>query len=434
MAPERWRKCRIKDVSTLKGRLGWQGLSAEEYQDEGPYVVSSAHFLHYRVDWDACPHVSEDRYKTDANIQLRPGDILLMKDGAALGKLAYLDALPGPACLNSHLLLFRPRDGAFLPRYIFYVLTTALFQDYIGIHGTGATFLGVSQEAIGNFKMALPPLDQQRQIVEFLDRRIATIDDLIRKKECLVALLVEKRQALITQIVTKGLDQHLPMKESGIEWLERIPAHWMVERVRFVFHERSLPPRDGDGVVTAFRDGQVILRERRRSDGFMVAEKEIGYQHVCEGDLVVHSMDAFAGAIGVSEDDGKCTPEYIVLVPKSAGTSNEYFAALLRVMAQRNFIFVMCPSVRERAPRLRFITLRDMFVPVPPAGEQAVAAAQRRRVIDSFRPTIDRVRTSVDRLREYRQALITAAVTGKLDVTRTGSQTDDRVEQVAEGA
>lgn len=221
--PEHWAIKAIGAISSLKGRLGWQGLKADEYRDEGPYVVSSAHFTEYRVQWDQCPRVSQQRYDTDTNIQLAVGDILLMKDGAALGKLAFIDNLPGEACLNSHILLFRPTSilgrPSYFPKFMFYFMQTSLFQKHIKVHGTGATFLGVSQETIGRYRLALPPLDEQTAIAAFLDRETGKIDALVEEQRRLIELLKEKRLAVISHAVTKGLDPDAKMKPSGLEWL-----------------------------------------------------------------------------------------------------------------------------------------------------------------------------------------------------------------------
>jgi type I restriction enzyme S subunit len=126
---------KLGSISSLKGRLGWQGLKADQYRSDGPYVVSSAHFSNFQVHWNLCPRVSQERYEADSNIQLCAGDVLLMKDGAAMGKLAFVDALPGQACLNSHLLLFRPHfvDGTptYVSKFAFYFMQTGLFQEHI---------------------------------------------------------------------------------------------------------------------------------------------------------------------------------------------------------------------------------------------------------------------------------------------------------------
>ena len=209
--PEHWRiETRIKFISSLKGRLGWQGLKAEEYIDEGPYVVSSAHFNNHRIQWNACPHVSLERYELDSNIQLAENDILLMKDGAALGKLAYVDELPDKACLNSHLLLFRPtkRNGeiSYTPKFMFYFMQTNLFQDFVKINGTGATFLGISQQSVGNYHLVLPPLEEQKDIVNFLNEKIAKLKLLEEKNIAIINLLQERRTALISAAVTGKID------------------------------------------------------------------------------------------------------------------------------------------------------------------------------------------------------------------------------------
>lgn len=204
--PEHWVPKKIGAISSLKGRLGWQGLKAEEYRDHGPYVVSSAHFENHQIDWDACPRVSQERYDIDSNIQLAPNDVLLMKDGAAMGKLAFLESLPGPACLNSHLLLFRPvnadGDDTYFPRFAFYYMQTRYFQEFIKVNGTGATFLGISQEAIARYQIAMPPHSEQIAISTFLDKETAKLDTLTTEAQRAVSLLQERRTALISAAVT----------------------------------------------------------------------------------------------------------------------------------------------------------------------------------------------------------------------------------------
>lgn len=209
--PEHWSPATpIKYISSLKGRLGWQGLKADEYKDDGPHVVSSAHFNNHEINWEMCPRVSEERYELDSNIQLENGDILLMKDGAAMGKLAYVDDLPGKACLNSHLLLFRPllRDGikTFHTKFMFYLMQTEHFQGFIRNNGTGATFLGISQQAIGNHRLILPDYEEQLSIAKFLDEQVSKLSALENKKNQMMALLFERRAALISAAVTGKID------------------------------------------------------------------------------------------------------------------------------------------------------------------------------------------------------------------------------------
>ena len=168
------------------------------------------------------------------------------------------------------------------------------------------------------------------------------------------------------------------------------------------------------------------MRSKRRTGGYTFAELEVGYQHISKGDLVIHTMDAFAGAIGVSEDDGKSTGEYAVCTP--IGDHNAtYFAYLLRCMAKRDYISVLCPSVRERAPRFRFVRFAPVFLPVPPRDEQNAIVDAIEQMLDGLSIVQAKTNTSIDRLKEYRSALITAAVTGQIDVeTYARSGTPDR--------
>ena len=113
----------------------------------------------------------------------------------------------------------------------------------------------------------------------------------------------------------------IELKDSGIPWVGFVPSTWDMKRAKFLFSLAQRPPQPDDGIVTAFRDGQVTLRSNRRTDGFTNALKETGYQRVHKGDLVIHAMDAFAGAIGVSDSDGKCTPVYSCCVPSNEASS-----------------------------------------------------------------------------------------------------------------
>ena len=261
-----------------------------------------------------------------------------------------------------------------VPRYLRYMLHA--LADLFLLNSAKSAVPGVDRNDLHAITVAVPPVQEQNEIATILDRETAKIDALIAKKQRLIELLQEKRTALISRAVTKGLDSEVPVKESGIDWAGKIPNHWTTRKAKFLFRQSSLPVREGDGVVTAFRDGQVTLRENRRTEGFTFAILELGYQGIRKGQLVLHSMDAFAGAIGVSESDGKCSPEYIVCDPASDDIIVEYYAPCLREMARQDYIDVSCRAVRERAPRLRFATFGDMLLPMPPRQEQ-LAIAER---------------------------------------------------------
>ncbi|MEQ8033458.1 hypothetical protein [Xanthomonas sp. WHRI 6106] len=207
---------------------------------------------------------------------------------------------------------------------------------------------------------------------------------------------------------------NIKMKDSGIPWVGLIPATWSMKRAKFLFSLAQRPPRPDEGIVTAFRDGQVTLRSNRRTDGFTNALKEAGYQRVHKGDLVIHAMDAFAGAIGVSDSDGKCTPVYSCCVPSNEALS-EFYAYCVRTMSTTGFIESLAKGIRERSTDFRWATFAEQRVPHPPKLEQKAIVAYIDRATTRIDTLVAKKTRFIDLLREKRQALITQTVTKGLD-------------------
>ncbi|EOV9030115.1 restriction endonuclease subunit S [Cronobacter sakazakii] len=205
-------------------------------------------------------------------------------------------------------------------------------------------------------------------------------------------------------------------KDSGVEWLGLIPKHWALRRAKFIFQRIQRPVRDIDGIVTAFRDGQVTLRSNRRIDGFTNALQEIGYQGVRKGDLLIHAMDGFAGAIGISDSDGKCSPVCSVCTPISKTLAYPaYYGYLIRQLAVTGFITSLSKGIRERSTEFRFSEFSPLGLALPPHSEQRTIAA----FLDYETARIDKLITQqqrlIDLLKEKRQAVISHAVTKGLN-------------------
>lgn len=204
------------------------------------------------------------------------------------------------------------------------------------------------------------------------------------------------------------------MKDSGVSWVGPIPKTWDMRRTKFLFSLAQRLPHPEDGIVTAFRDGQVTLRSNRRTDGFTNALKEAGYQRVQKGDLVIHAMDAFAGAIGVSDSDGKCTPVYSCCVPNH-DASAEFYARCVRTMATTGYVESLAKGIRERSTDFRWATFAEQLLPHPPKAEQDAIVAHLDRATSRIDAMVAQKTRFIELLREKRQALITHAVTKGLD-------------------
>lgn len=166
------------------------------------------------------------------------------------------------------------------------------------------------------------------------------------------------------------MDRYSEYKASSIQWLKELPSHWGEKRAKYLFQKENRPIRETDEVITCFRDGTVTLRRNRRISGFTESFKEIGYQGIRKGDLVIHQMDAFAGATGVSDSDGKATPVYSVCTPKSNDIQTIYYGKIVRLMGLNGYIQSLYRGIRERSSDFRFETFAKQTLPIPPLAEQ----------------------------------------------------------------
>jgi type I restriction enzyme S subunit len=213
-----------------------------------------------------------------------------------------------------------------------------------------------------------------------------------------------------------GLKQHPEYKASGVDWLGDIPAHWEMVKLKNGFDLQKRPAIKSAGIVTAFRDGQVTLRSNRRIDGYTEGDKQIGYQNIHPGDLVIHAMDAFAGAIGVSDSLGQSTPVYSACTPKS-GFNAHFYARALRHIALTGYISSLAKGVRERSTDFRWADAKELPIPRPPLEEQNNIVSFLDRETAQIDNLIGKQERLIKLLAEKRQAVITHAVTKGLDPT-----------------
>ena len=208
----------------------------------------------------------------------------------------------------------------------------------------------------------------------------------------------------------EGLKPYAEYKESDIPWARALPSSWQTERAKRLFTKMQRLVRPEDDVVTCFRDGMVTLRKNRRLRGFTEATVFSGYQGIRKGDLVIHGMDAFAGAIGVSDSDGKGTPVYNVCKP-GPGVVASYYAHTVREMSRSQWILALAKGIRERSTDFRYEMFGNQIVPLPPPDEQAAIV----RFLDHANRKIDgwvrAKRKLIGLLNEQKQAIIHRAVT-----------------------
>jgi type I restriction enzyme S subunit len=205
-------------------------------------------------------------------------------------------------------------------------------------------------------------------------------------------------------------------KNTGIEWLSEIPTEWNVEKAKWLFYKAGRPVNKDDEIVTCFRDGQVTLRSKRRTEGFTNALKEHGYQGIRKGDLVIHAMDAFAGAIGISDSDGKSTPVYAACVPRIPNIVNpSFFAYYMRDLALSGFIVSLAKGIRERSTDFRFNDFAQLQLPLPNLSVQDKIVSFLDIKTTQIDEAIAIKEKQIALLKERKQIIIQKAVTQGLN-------------------
>lgn len=319
-------------------------------------------------------------------------------------------------------------DGIISPAYFVFSLSDKCDPDYMNFllrDGSMVQQYETASRGVGTIQrnlyalwfyeslVALPPLAEQRCIADFLNTKCAEIDALTADIQTQIDTLEQYKRSVITETVTKGLNPNAEMKDSGVQWIGNMPAHWDVIRGKYILRYMQKPVREDDGVITCFRDGEVTLRSNRREDGFTMSDKEIGYQGIDVGDLVVHGMDGFAGSIGISDSRGKASPVLNVL---ETDQNKRYIMYYLRSMAYSDVFLALATGIRVRSCDLRWNKLAELSYPVPPLNEQNAIVKHIDSVLSKADAVIADKKAQLAILDEYKKSLIFEYVTGKKEV------------------
>jgi restriction endonuclease S subunit len=259
------------------------------------------------------------------------GDTLVSTVRTYLRAIAYIDSPPPALVCSTGFAVLTPGrriDGRFLA----YWMRSDPVVDEICARSVGVSYPAVNALELGSLPVPALPLDQQRRIANFLDRKTATIDDLIRKKERQMVLLQEKRQVLVTQAVTRGLDPNVAMKDSGIAWIGQMPRAWKLLPLRAVLVERgeyNSGPKTTN-FLSVVKDVGVIPYEEREASGNKKSDEVEKYKVIHPGDIVVNRMNVIFGSVGLSAHFGCSSIEYYVLRGRTQDVDTRFYGHLFR--------------------------------------------------------------------------------------------------------
>ena len=423
--PDNWEISRLGFEAWVRARLGWKGLKAEEYVDDGYAFLSTPDIKGTEIDFSDVNFITEERYEESPEIKLAVGDVLLAKDGSTLGTVNVVRKLPRAATVNSSIAVITPFQRL-TPLYLHYLFKGSYLENTIQVLKGGMGVPHLFQWDINKFKIPLPSMLEQAEIAAHLDRETARIDALIEKKTRFIELLREKRQALITHAVTKGLDPHVKMKDSGVEWLGEVPEHWEVKRLKFI---ATVQTGIAKGKDNAGRDTVEVpyLRVANVQDGYLDLD-EVSTIEVSTADLpryLLQPGDVLMNEGGDFDKLGRghvwqgeiepCIHQNHVFSVRPHGVSSEWLNTFTSSVAAQ-FYFMGRSKQSTNLASISSRNLMALAVPLPSEDEQRIILIELGRQTAKLNAIGAKTERSIELLKERRSALITAAVTGQIDL------------------
>lgn len=336
------------------------------------------------------------------------GDILIGMDGDFnVARWKGEDAL-----LNQRVCCVRPCNTVD-PRFLAYFLSMPLKVINDLTYSTTVKHLSVFD--VLKIRFPLPPLEVQMEISDYLDREVSRLDGLMAAKRQLLELLTQKRQAIVTRAITQGINPGVPLRDSGIPWLGHIPAHWAVERAKWLFRERDERSETGEEELLTVSHLTGVTPRSEKDVNMFEAETTEGYKICHRGDLVINTLWAWMGAMGTSPMTGLVSPAYNVYVSQES-ILPDYVDALVRIPVFAEEATRYSKGVWSSRLRLYPEGFFEIWFPVPPLEEQlAIVASIRAETskLDALRSATEQTMALV---KERREALTAAVVTGQLKV------------------
>ncbi|MDK2063238.1 restriction endonuclease subunit S [Aliarcobacter butzleri] len=341
---------------------------------------------------------------------LVPKYSIIMTTRAPIGNIAIAE---NELCTNQgckSIVVNKKNDE----KYTFYQFFTK--SELLNSLGSGTTFMELSSKELKNIKIPLPPKEEQIKIASFLDEKTAQIDEVISQKEKLIELLKERKQIVINDAVTKGLNKNVEFVDSGVEWIGQIPKHWEISKVKNIFKLiiEPAPKANEEELLSIYTDIGVRPRKELAEKGNKASTTD-GYWRVKKGDFIVNKLLAWMGAIGLSEYDGVTSPAYDILRAKK-DIVGIYYHELFRLKIFSQEMKKYSRGIMDMRLRLYFDKFGDILIPYPSYDEQLQIVEYIENQTTKIDKAIELQQNYISKLKEYKSSLIDSVVTGKVRV------------------
>ena len=428
--PENWEVKRLKNAFNIFNGSTPES-SKEEYWD-GDIVWITPEDLgnnSNKTISDSRRKITEPGY-ADIGATIVPRFSIIISTRAPIGHIAVTEV---PSCTNQGCRSLVPKRNISSDFYYYYLLTS---KDNLNSIGKGTTFIELGNQGLGSYSIPIPPFPEQQAIATFLDRETERIDSLIGKKKKFVELLKEKRTALISRAVTKGLNPKVKMKHSGVEWLGDVPEHWQIKKIKHmtkVISKGTTPSTEGfeiieEGEIRFIKAENLVENNLSYTPEFFIDNKTnsaLSRSILEENDVLIVIAGATIGKVAVLEKSflPANTNQAVCFIR----LKERNLSKLVWYYMQSNIMkqMIAITSVQSAQPNISMGLLKELVYPLPSRPEQQAIIEFLDQETGKIDDLIVKVETAIEKLKEYRTALISAAVTGKIDVS-TGLNTSRR--------
>ncbi|MGP9039414.1 restriction endonuclease subunit S [Cytobacillus kochii] len=422
--PYHWQEMKWKHLTNEKFMYG-ANESAELDDPDLPRYIRI-------TDLDSQGNLKEDTFKSlpkekAKEYMLKKGDILLARSGATVGK-GYIHKDNSEACFAGYLIRYRPDIKNVIPKLAYYFTKIQPYYDWIKENTIQATIQNVSAEKYANLVMPIPPMKEQEHIVQFLDYKTSEIDSLIADKEKLIELLEEKRQAIITEAVTKGINPDAKMKDSGVDWIGEIPEHWDISKIKNISEVKpsnvDKKSKEDEEPIALCNYVDVYYNDEITTEiKFMKATAKLDQTKnftLKKNDVIItkdsESADDIAIPTWVGEDlEGVLCGYHLALIrPSQSLIDGKYLFYAFKSLSVREQFYSKANGVTRYG--LSKEAIKNGLFPLPSLKEQFEISDYLYDFNNQVNMAIKEIKVQTEKLKEYRQSLIYEAVTGKIDV------------------
>ncbi|MDE0013408.1 MAG: restriction endonuclease subunit S [Candidatus Poribacteria bacterium] len=422
--PHHWKKSRLKYESLVPVQYGLN-INSDLYVEEGVRFIRTTDIT------DDGDLIDDGVYLETGSVEkiylTQPNDFLISRSGT-LGR-TYLHLSDEKYTYGGYLVRFNFRCSV-KSRFIFYFTRSQCFANWIALNTVQSTIGNVNGQKYSNLEIPIPSSSEQTQIADFLDRKTEQIDELIRIKERRIELLQEQRTVLINQVVTKGLDPNVEMKPSGAEWIGEIPAHWKVKRLKHVAEilpsnvDKHIYPNEIQVRLCNYTD--VYYNDYITVDTVLAKgsckEREFAKFALRKGDVIITKDSETPDDIGVptfvKDDLENVVCGYHLTMVRPLACHEEFIFRFIQSDRTRRYFELESNGITRYG--LGKASIENLFLPLPTDSEQRQIANFLDRKTKQIDKLIATEQRKIELLKEYRQSLISEAVTGKIDVRNEG--------------